>query len=149
MTPSQLRDFDHSVSIALLRAREAVSARFKAHIEARGLTLPQWRVLRALAETGEMDVSSLARRCVVLLPSMTRIIKALEDAQLVHTRRAQDRRRRVVALTQQGTALYDELSGPSEEFYRNLEQGFGADRLTQLVNMLNELRETVEREKKL
>ena len=49
---SGLRGFERSLPIALLRAREATMRLFKPHVDAAGLTLPQWRVIRALARAG-------------------------------------------------------------------------------------------------
>ncbi|MEM7524329.1 MAG: hypothetical protein AAF360_11340 [Pseudomonadota bacterium] len=45
-----LRGFERSLPIALLRARESTKRLFKPHVDAASLTLPQWRVIRALAE---------------------------------------------------------------------------------------------------
>ena len=39
--------YDQSLTIALLRARDAVTALFREHVAAAGLTLQQWRVIRA------------------------------------------------------------------------------------------------------
>ena len=40
--------YDDSLTIALLRAREAVTAQFRDHVAAGGMTLTQWGVIRAL-----------------------------------------------------------------------------------------------------
>ena len=45
---SHLRDFEQSLPMELLKAREAAMARFRPMLRSHGLTEQQWRVLRAL-----------------------------------------------------------------------------------------------------
>ena len=54
--------YDQSLTIALLRARDAVTALFREHVAAAGLTLQQWRVIRALAGGHELDTTTLSDR---------------------------------------------------------------------------------------
>ena len=49
MAMAETPQYDQSLTIALLRARDAVTALFREHVAAAGLTLQQWRVIRALA----------------------------------------------------------------------------------------------------
>lgn len=74
--PRALRRFEKSLPIAFLRAREATMRRFKPHVDAHGLTIQQWRVIRTLADGGPLDSNTLAARCVILPPSLTRIFRA-------------------------------------------------------------------------
>ena len=90
--------FDDSLTIALLRARETVTAQFRDHVGAAGLTLPQWRVIRALAVGTPLDTTTLAKRCVILAPSLSRIIKTLSDRGLIEQVPSRDKRQRVVGL---------------------------------------------------
>ncbi|WP_102223112.1 homoprotocatechuate degradation operon regulator HpaR [Acidimangrovimonas sediminis] len=141
---AKLRGYESALPIALLRAREATMRRFKGHVDATGLTLPQWRVIRALADAGPLDARSLAERCVILPPSLTRIFRALEDKALIETIEAHDARRHTVQLTAAGQALYDRMSGRSEAIYRELEQAFGTENMAELLRLLTLLRETAE-----
>ena len=75
--------YDQSLTIALLRARDAVTALFREHVAAAGLTLQQWRVIRALAGGHELDTTTLSDRCVILPPSLSRILRFLATEQLV------------------------------------------------------------------
>ncbi len=119
--------------------------RFKPHVDAHGLTLPQWRVIRALADSGPLDQAALADRCAILAPSLTRIFRALEERGLIEPAPAADARRRVVRLTEAGRALYDEMAGTSEAIYRDLEQAFGEERMALLLDLLTDLRTVAER----
>lgn len=139
-----LRDFESSLPIALLRARAATAAKFKRHTDALGLTQPQWRVIRALAAGEPLDVRTLAHRCALLQPSVSRLLKSLEDRGLIRTVDVGDARRRVLALTPKGQAVFDRVAVVSEAVYRDLEDAYGQQELAQLVSMLRRLREVAE-----
>ena len=132
--------YDQSLTIALLRARDAVTALFREHVAAAGLTLQQWRVIRALAGGHELDTTTLSDRCVILPPSLSRILRFLTTEQLVENLPTSDRRQRVVRLTEKGQALFDRTWVTSQEKYTAIEKAFGADDTRQLVHMLNRLR---------
>ena len=114
---------------------------FKPHVDAEGLSLPQWRVIRALAEDGAADASALADRCAILPPSLSRMIAALSERGLVEIEReGGDGRRRLVRLTAAGSRIVARVSPRSEAIYRDLETAFGKDRLARLLDELDELR---------
>jgi homoprotocatechuate degradation regulator HpaR len=136
--------YDDSLTIALLRARDAVTAQFRDHVGAAGLTLQQWRVIRALAGGTALDTTTLARRCVILAPSLTRIVRHLGESGLVETVASHDRRQRVIRLTPEGEALFTEIWKVSEQKYAAIEDAFGKDELRDLVISLNRLRACLE-----
>lgn len=86
-----------SLPIMLLRAREAVMFRIRPMLRQIGVTEQQWRVLRVLEESGELDVSTLAERAAILGPSLTRILKTLREVGYIDVRRDRDDRRRSLA----------------------------------------------------
>lgn len=140
----ELRKFEKSLPIALLRAREATTRLFKPFIENHDLTMPQWRVLRALAEADALDAKTLAERCVILPPSLTRIFRSLTLRGLIAQVECNDARRHMVRLTQSGRDLFEEVLQESEPSYLQLADAFGPDRLDTLLDLLNDLRSTVE-----
>lgn len=136
--------YDDSLTIALLRAREAVTAQFREHVTAAGLTLPQWRVIRALAGGVEMDTTTLADRTVILPPSLTRILKHLGETGLIEQVPARDRRQRVIRLTAPGQTLFGKVWEVSQERYAAIEAAFGEQEMADLVESLNRLRKSLE-----
>ena len=136
--------YDDSLTIALLRARDAVTAQFRDHVGEAGLTLQQWRVIRALAGGTALDTTTLARRCVILAPSLSRIIRHLGDRGLVAPVPSKDRRQRVLKLTPEGEALFTEIWQVSEQKYAAIEAAFGEDEIHDLVVSLNRLRACLE-----
>ncbi len=132
-----LRAFEHSLPMALLKAREAAMARFRPMLRSHGLTEQQWRVIRALADSNDIDAGELARRSFLLAPSLTRILQHLEGEKLVR-RQSDDRdqRRSVFSLTTSGKRLFATVAPDSEALYRDIEQEFGGARLEQLYRLL-------------
>ena len=142
-----LRDFEHSLPMALLRAREAAMARFRPMLREHGLTEQQWRVIRALAEFPDIDAGDLARRSFLLSPSLTRILQHLEAAKLVErTVDLSDQRRSVFALTGKGLRLFATVAPDSEALYEAIEREFGQRRLAELYRLLAEFTESIGRD---
>ena len=129
-----------SLPIALLRAREATMQHFRPMLASHGLTEQQWRVLRILSETGELDATTLAERAFILMPSLSRILPLLEERGLVARFTAQtDRRRARIALSAAGQELIDAVLPDSRAIYAAIETRFGRDQVTALLELLDRL----------
>ena len=95
-----LEDFDHSLPISLLRAREAVMRKFIPILRSHDLSPEQWRVIRVLKLDGSLELAQLSRRCFLLAPSLSRIAQNLENREiLVRTTVQGDQRRSLISLT--------------------------------------------------
>ncbi|MEM9209396.1 MAG: homoprotocatechuate degradation operon regulator HpaR [Pseudomonadota bacterium] len=142
-----LRAFGQSLPMALLRAREAAMARFRPMLRSHGLTEQQWRVIRVLADSNDIDAGDLARRSFLLAPSLTRILQHLESEKLVR-RRGDDRdqRRSVFSLTAGGRRLFSAVAPDSEALYRDIEREFGGERLERLYQLLAEFTDELQAE---
>lgn len=134
-----IRDFQQSLPMELLKAREAAMASFRPMLRAHGLTEQQWRVIRALAAFGNIDASELARRSFLLAPSLTRILQHLEREKIVQRYSdQQDQRRSVFDLTAKGANLFSKVGPDSEILYARIERRFGAQKLASLYQLLAE-----------
>lgn len=142
--PSGREYYERSLTVALLRARESTMRRFKRYADAADLTLPQWRVLRALADGEPLDAGTLCQRCVILPPSLTRILRALAERGYLEQVACDDARRHMVSLTPAGQALFEQLVVQSHESRREIETAFGEERMHHLLDLLNDLREITE-----
>lgn len=136
--------YERSLTVALLRARESTMRRFKQFADAQDLTLPQWRVLRALADGDPLDAGTLCQRCVILPPSLTRILRALADRGLIVQVPCSDARRHRVTITPAGQELFDGLVVQSEGTRREIDAAFGPERMQLLLDMLNDLHRLTE-----
>ncbi len=139
-----MRAFSKSLPMELLRAREAVMRRFRPGLRTHGVTEQQWRILRALAHSGPIEVSELAEATCLLAPSLSRILPDLEARQLISRKQADsDLRRSVISLERKGLRLIATHAPYAEEIYDKIAQRFGAERLAQLFALLRELEETL------
>jgi homoprotocatechuate degradation regulator HpaR len=135
-----MRDFDRSLPMRLLRAREAVMERFRPVLRAHGVTEQQWRVLRALSATGPIDAGRLAEACCLLRPSLTRILRDLLARRLI-TRNTNVRDQRVseIAISSRGEALIAKVGPHSERQYREIADLLGPGDLERLYALLERL----------
>jgi homoprotocatechuate degradation regulator HpaR len=139
-----LRDFQHSLPMELLKAREAAMSRFRPMLREHGLTEQQWRVIRALSEYDEIDASELAKRSFLLAPSLTRILQFLEKEKIVRrSADLQDQRRSNFALTAKGKDLFNRVAPDSERLYAEIEETFGLERLESLYSLLADFYTTI------
>ena len=70
---TELRSFDDSLPMALLKARERAMRVFRPVLADHDLTEQQWRVLRALSSAStELDIGEIADATFLLGPSLTR-----------------------------------------------------------------------------
>ena len=77
-----IRSFEQSLPMQLLKAREAAMSRFRPMLRDHGLTEQRWRVIRAIHEHNKIDASELAIKSFLLSPSLTRILKYLENEKI-------------------------------------------------------------------
>ena len=128
-----------SLPMALLRARESVMSHFRPMLAAHNVTEQQWRVLRVVDEEGPLDATEVANRASVLAPSLTRIIKTLEDRGFILRRRAdEDGRRALLSVTTSGKAFIEDISPEQRRIYQSLEEKYGVERIEELLDLLEE-----------
>lgn len=128
-----------------LSARETLMQRFRPILNDAGLTEQQWRVLRTLHEEKNLDAATLAQRAQVLAPSLTRMLRVLDEATLIERHPdPEDLRRQVIRLSAKGRKTVTRLSPKIEAVYRELETTIGPKLLTSLYsnvdNMMNKIR---------
>ncbi|MDK4742166.1 homoprotocatechuate degradation operon regulator HpaR [Rhizobium sp. LEGMi198b] len=135
-----LQERRRSLTIGLLRAREAVMSHFRPILAAHDVTEQQWRVIRVLFEAGTLDASEVADKASILAPSLTRMIRSLEERGFItkHKDKA-DGRRVLMRITPAGRALIDAVMPESLKVYADIGERFGPQRVEQLLDMLDEL----------
>ena len=135
-----MQDFSRSLPMRLYRALAVVMPRFRRIFAKAGLTEQQWRVLRVLAEAGTLDASELAEKAFILAPSLTRMLRSLEERGLILRHKDKDDGRRVLLqLAPAGQAVIDEVMPDSRRVYADIDARFGTQRVDALLDMLEEL----------
>lgn len=141
----RLRSFERSLPMALLQTREAVMKKFIPSLKEHGLTSQQWRVIRALEHESGLDISTLAKRCHLLMPSLSRIINHLGKENLIERQVSDsDQRRSKILLTDSGRALFAKVAPKSIERYAAIEEKYGIRKLELLYELLDDLIKTLE-----
>lgn len=137
---SSLRRTNRSLPIALLRARETVMGPVREMLSGSPVNEQKWRVLRVLDEGGALDQNTIARRACLLLPSLTRILSAMEADGLV-SRRADkgDRRRSIVRIEAAGRKILEDHGTQALALVTDLREKYGDDKFEQLLDMLEDL----------
>lgn len=140
MTESELRDFQRNLPMALLRARESIMGHFRPILRDHDITEQQWRVIRALFGHDGLEVTALAEKTLLLMPSLTRILKTLEEQKLVNKTAVEgDNRRKLIRLAERGRDLYKKMAPLSEAEYKKIEAQLGSKKLTELYKLLSSI----------
>ncbi|MBL8355834.1 MAG: homoprotocatechuate degradation operon regulator HpaR, partial [Delftia acidovorans] len=73
--PAPAAGFQHrNLPLLLLQARESVIARFRPILQAHGLTEQQWRIVRALLESGPLEPRQIVEICRISSPSLAGVL---------------------------------------------------------------------------
>jgi MarR family 2-MHQ and catechol resistance regulon transcriptional repressor len=126
--------------LALWRATRAMEGHARQSVEAAGLCLSDFAVLEALLHKGPLSVGELGRRVLLTSGSITTSIDRLERDHLVErTLASDDRRSRIVHLTEAGETL---IRGRFAIHQRDMDRAFSvltAAETRDLVSILAKL----------
>lgn len=139
-TPPPLRRTNRSLPIALLRARETVMGPVREMLADSPVNEQKWRVLRVLEEGGAQDQNSIAHHACLLLPSLTRILRVMEDDGLVSRREdPDDRRRSIVEIKAAGRDILAQRGPQSAALVADMRARYGEEKFEQLLDLLEDL----------
>jgi homoprotocatechuate degradation regulator HpaR len=129
-----------NLPLLLLQAREAVLARFRPVLNAHGLTEQQWRIVRALLESGPLEPRQIGSLCGISSPSLAGVLARMDDLGLVRRERlAHDQRRVMVTLSARSRTLAAAMAPQIEAVYAALEAQLGQERVEGCYAMLDGL----------
>ncbi|PHM64928.1 transcriptional regulator SlyA [Xenorhabdus stockiae] len=129
-----------SLTLALLQARETSMGFFRPILKSYNLTEQQWRIVRVLASSRSIDFHDLANLTCILRPSLTGILTRMErDGLIFRLKPMNDQRKLYVSLTPAGQELYEQAKGEVDEGYKAIEAAFSPEKLTQLLELLDDL----------
>ena len=135
-------DTSRALSIAMLKAREAMMFSFRPILTKHGFTEQQWRVLRVLGEKGPSDAGQVAFDACILAPSLSRIIGKLEKDQYISRFiDPKDGRRINLSLTEVGQETLNKIAPDLELIYKAIQNRYGEEKLTNLLDILEEISE--------
>ena len=133
-----------ALPLSIVRARESVMGSFRSVLHKYGLTEPQWRVIWTIESLEEVEMTELARMTAILFPSLSRIVREMEQREYINRRSdPSDLRRMLVSLNDRGSALFELVAPEARAVYRSIRDVMGTEKLRQLQNLLVELDEKV------
>lgn len=141
------RTRQQEAAIALLRTADVVRRRIARVVEAGGVTLQQYNVLRILAGTGEagMPTLEIAARMIERTPGITRLLDRLETRKLVRRERCPTDRRQVLCwVSERGREVLRGLEEPVSQADHEAVGSLAAGDLGRLIAMLDAVRGEVE-----
>ena len=133
--------FKHrNLPLLLLQAREQVIARFRPILNAHGITEQQWRIVRALLDTGPLEPREIGLLCRISSPSLAGVLSRMEELGLIKRKRFDhDQRRLHISLTARSRALSARMAPQIEATYRDIETLIGAQFSGRFYRALDEL----------
>jgi DNA-binding MarR family transcriptional regulator len=75
--------------------REHVMARFRPILNAHGIAEQQWRILRALIDTGPLEPREIGELCRISSPSLAGVLSRMEDLGYIKRKRLDHDQRRL------------------------------------------------------
>lgn len=137
---SSTRVARRNLPMLLLRAREKMMERFRPLITAHGLTEQQWRVIRALNESGPLEPRQISDVCTISGPSLAGVLARMEALGFVTKERfADDQRRVLVSLTKESQRLVKAITKELEARYRALEEEVGPEVVERVYRAIDDL----------
>ncbi|MEJ2203021.1 MAG: MarR family transcriptional regulator [Gemmatimonadota bacterium] len=133
--------------LALLRTADVAKRRFTDLLDAEGVTLQQYNVLRILRGAGGDGLPTLeiATRMIERTPGVTRIVDRLQAKGLAARGRRRDDRRRVwCQITSTGLELLAKLDDPVKKADGETVKGLSEDEVVRLIELLDRIRCTAE-----
>jgi len=142
---SNLPPYERTIGAVLIGAKEAVIAPLRPILRKFNVTEPQWRVLRVIDDRAPTDATGIAEIGVLRAPSVTRILKELEERKLIVRKPdVNDRRRMLVALSPAGREIVASTSHTMVRILQEYSDRFGMERLERLSDELRALSEAVQ-----
>jgi len=128
----------------LAEAEQAVNRGLAESLGAEGVTVEQWRILRALSDGYGHSMGDLAAAVLMPHPTLTKAVDRLIEGALVYRRQDDvDRRRVAVYLADRGRDLVRRLDEQAIEHHRRIEAAYGAQRTERLMRELGRLVESL------
>jgi DNA-binding MarR family transcriptional regulator len=129
--------------VSILRTAAVVQRHIAQVVEANGITIQQYNVLRILRGAGDGGLPTLAirDRMIEEAAGITRLLDKLEGAGfVVRERSTPDRRQVVCQITPAGLALLADLDRPVDEVNRTLVRMLDEDQKKMLIYLLTAVR---------
>ncbi|MDO9093211.1 MAG: homoprotocatechuate degradation operon regulator HpaR [Rubrivivax sp.] len=129
-----------NLPLLLLQAREGVLCHFRPVLNAHGVTEQQWRIVRALLESGPLEPRQIGTLCHISSPSLAGVLARMDELGLVRREGVPGDQRRVsVSLTAKSRRLAATMAPQIEAVYAAIEARIGGTFIQGFYATLDEL----------
>ena len=136
--------------MAIVNAHKALVKTRARLLAKEGLSLPQFGILKVIANKGPMLMRRLSREMLVTPPNITGIIDRLEKRNLVRrVAGTEDRRASVIELTKEGKNHYQTLAKAQRILIQNVLSALTPDEQVILSTLLTKLRDEILRRERI
>ena len=147
MDNEQLK-LENQLCFRLYSAARLTMGAYHPYLDPLGITYPQYLVLLVLWEQDEQPVCDIGKRLMLDTNTMTPLLQRMEKAGLItRTRGKEDTRQRIVSLTKQGKALYEQVQDIPESMSKAVMAS--EEELKEILQMIPLLDKLIEELKKL
>ncbi|MBR2266391.1 MAG: MarR family transcriptional regulator [Paludibacteraceae bacterium] len=147
MDNEQLK-LDNQLCFRLYTAARLVTGAYQPYFAQMGITYPQYLVLLVLWEQDKQPVCDIGKRLMLDTNTMTPLLQRMEKAGLItRTRGKEDTRQRIVSLTKQGKALYEQAQHIPEDMQKAV--SMQDEEKNDILQMIPSLDKLIEELKKL
>jgi DNA-binding MarR family transcriptional regulator len=144
--PTQVRVAWHCTCFNVRRASRAVTQFYDDIMAPSGIKATQFTMLGAVALMGPASITRLAEHLALDRTTLTRNLKVLASEGFVAISAGEDRRERVVSLTEDGQAAIERATPVWHEAQDALTARFGEDRWRRMIEDMNDLGALIENE---
>lgn len=144
--PTQVRVAWHCTCFNVRRASRAVTQFYDDIMAPSGIKATQFTMLGAVALMGPASVTRLAEHLALDRTTLTRNLKVLASQGFVAISAGEDRRERVVSLTDDGQAAIERATPVWHEAQNALTARFGEERWRRMIEDMNDLGALIENE---
>lgn len=123
----------------LRQASRAITQFYDAILQPSGLRATQFTVLIAISLNEQITISDLAERLRMDRTTLTRNLKPLEKRGFVESTSGEDRRTRVVSLTDQGQESLNKARPLWEKAQKEVVEALGPDKFNQMLANVSEV----------
>ena len=147
MNNEQLK-LENQFCFRLYSAARLMMGAYHPYLDPLGITYPQYLVLLVLWEQDKQPVCDIGKRLMLDTNTMTPLLQRMEKAGLItRTRGKEDTRQRIVSLTKQGKALYEEAQHIPEDMQKAVRMP--ESEMEEILQMIPSLDKLIEELKKL
>jgi DNA-binding MarR family transcriptional regulator len=133
----EVSDLESHIGYWLRFVSNHVSHAFSQKVEAKGVTVAEWAVMREMLAAGPANPSQLAERLGMTRGAISKLVERLCDKELARrTASPGDRRYQSVALTAKGEKLVPKLAQLADENDRAFFGHLGRQQQTDFVRLL-------------